>query len=95
LIWAEGGAVGLEEEWKYLSGVFRDAQRTEVEGPMGMVAWPILMNAELVMTGQARIIIPTSYRTDYLGALEGPVSPRSYDPADPDAGLRTAVHPCD
>jgi len=30
----------------------------------------IMMNAELVAGGQERIIIPTSYRTDYLGALK-------------------------
>ena len=30
----------------------------------------IMMNAELVATGQERIIIPTAYRTDYLGALK-------------------------
>jgi hypothetical protein len=30
----------------------------------------IMMNAELVAAGQERIIIPTSYRTDYLGALK-------------------------
>jgi hypothetical protein len=29
-----------------------------------------MMNAELVATGQERIIIPTSYRTDHLGALK-------------------------
>lgn len=30
----------------------------------------IMMNAELVAGGQERIIIPTAYRTDYLGALK-------------------------
>jgi Fic family protein len=30
----------------------------------------VMMNAELVAKGQERIIIPTSYRTDYLGALK-------------------------
>jgi Fic family protein len=30
----------------------------------------IMMNAELVAKGQERIIIPTAYRTDYLGALK-------------------------
>lgn len=30
----------------------------------------IMMNAELVAAGQERIVIPTSYRTDYLGALK-------------------------
>ena len=30
----------------------------------------IMMNAELVARGQERIIIPTAYRTDYLGALK-------------------------
>ncbi|NBB82088.1 MAG: cell filamentation protein Fic [Alphaproteobacteria bacterium] len=30
----------------------------------------IMMNAELVAGGQERIVIPTSYRTDYLGALK-------------------------
>ncbi len=30
----------------------------------------IMMNAELVSAGQERIIVPTSYRTDYLGALK-------------------------
>lgn len=30
----------------------------------------IMMNAELVAAGQERIIIPTAYRTDYLGALK-------------------------
>ncbi|WP_299438765.1 Fic family protein [uncultured Rhodospira sp.] len=30
----------------------------------------IMMNAELIAGGQERIIIPTSYRTDYLGALK-------------------------
>lgn len=29
----------------------------------------IMMNAELIVRGQERIIIPTAYRTDYLGAL--------------------------
>lgn len=29
----------------------------------------VMMNAELVATGQARIIIPTVYREDYMGAL--------------------------
>lgn len=29
----------------------------------------IMMNAELVARDQERIIIPTAYRTDYLGAL--------------------------
>lgn len=29
----------------------------------------IMMNAELIARGQERIIIPTAYRTDYLGAL--------------------------
>ena len=29
-----------------------------------------MMNAELVAAGQERIIIPTAYRTDYLGALK-------------------------
>jgi Fic family protein len=29
-----------------------------------------LMNAELVAGGEERIIIPTAYRTDYLGALK-------------------------
>ena len=30
----------------------------------------IMMNAELVAGGQERIIIPTAYRADYLGALK-------------------------
>lgn len=30
----------------------------------------IMMNAELVAGGQERLIIPTAYRTDYLGALK-------------------------
>lgn len=30
----------------------------------------IMMNAELVASGEERIIIPTAYRTDYLGALK-------------------------
>jgi len=30
----------------------------------------MMMNAELVAAGQERIIIPTAYRTDYLGALK-------------------------
>jgi Fic family protein len=30
----------------------------------------IMMNAELVAGGEERIIIPTVYRTDYLGALK-------------------------
>ena len=30
----------------------------------------IMMNAELVARDQQRIIIPTAYRTDYLGALK-------------------------
>jgi fido (protein-threonine AMPylation protein) len=30
----------------------------------------IMMNAELIAAGQERIIIPTAYRTDYLGALK-------------------------
>jgi len=30
----------------------------------------IMMNAELVAAGQERIIIPTAYRTDYMGALK-------------------------
>lgn len=30
----------------------------------------IMMNAELVAHGQERIIIPTAYRTDYIGALK-------------------------
>ena len=30
----------------------------------------IMMNAELVAAGQERIVIPTAYRTDYLGALK-------------------------
>ncbi|MBU6207716.1 MAG: Fic family protein, partial [Alphaproteobacteria bacterium] len=30
----------------------------------------IMMNAELVARNQERIIIPTAYRTDYLGALK-------------------------
>ncbi len=30
----------------------------------------IMMNAELVARGEERIIIPTAYRTDYLGALK-------------------------
>jgi len=30
----------------------------------------IMMNAELVAAGEERIIIPTAYRTDYLGALK-------------------------
>ena len=30
----------------------------------------VMMNAELVRGGEERIIIPTSYRTDYLGALK-------------------------
>ncbi len=30
----------------------------------------VMMNAELVAGGQERIIIPTAYRTDYLGALK-------------------------
>jgi len=30
----------------------------------------IMMNAELVAAGQERIIVPTVYRTDYLGALK-------------------------
>ncbi len=30
----------------------------------------IMMNAELIAGGQRRIIIPTAYRTDYLGALK-------------------------
>jgi len=30
----------------------------------------IMMNAELIAQGQERIIIPTAYRTDYLGALK-------------------------
>lgn len=30
----------------------------------------IMMNAELVATGQERIIIQTSYRADHLGALK-------------------------
>lgn len=30
----------------------------------------IMMNAELVAEGQERIVIPTGYRTDYLGALK-------------------------
>lgn len=29
----------------------------------------IMMNAELIARGQERIIVPTAYRTDYLGAL--------------------------
>jgi len=29
-----------------------------------------MMNAELVAGGEARIIIPTAYRADYLGALK-------------------------
>src|SRR3546814_18079962 len=29
-----------------------------------------MMNAELVAGGEERIIIPTAYRTDYLGALK-------------------------
>jgi Fic family protein len=29
----------------------------------------IMMNAEMTATGQAKIIIPTVFRTDYLGAL--------------------------
>ena len=29
----------------------------------------VMMNAELIAGGQARIIIPTVYRDDYLGAL--------------------------
>ena len=37
------------------------------------------MNAELVMAGQTRIMIPTVYREDYLGALRR-LSRRS-DPA--------------
>jgi hypothetical protein len=30
----------------------------------------IMMNAELVAKGQERLIVPTAYRTDYLGALK-------------------------
>ncbi|MXX16302.1 MAG: Fic family protein, partial [Gammaproteobacteria bacterium] len=30
----------------------------------------VMMNAELVAGGEERIIIPTAYRTDYLGALK-------------------------
>jgi hypothetical protein len=30
----------------------------------------VMMNAELVAAGEERIIIPTAYRTDYLGALK-------------------------
>jgi len=30
----------------------------------------VMMNAELVARDQERIIIPTAYRTDYLGALK-------------------------
>ena len=30
----------------------------------------VMMNAELVAGGQERIIIPTAYRTDYLGSLK-------------------------
>ena len=30
----------------------------------------IMMNAELVAGGEERLIIPTAYRTDYLGALK-------------------------
>lgn len=30
----------------------------------------LMMNAELVAAGQERIIVPTAYRTDYLGALK-------------------------
>lgn len=33
----------------------------------------VMMNAELVAGGQARVIIPTVFRVDYLGAL-GPLS---------------------
>ena len=29
-----------------------------------------MMNAELVAKGQERIVIPTAFRTDYLGALK-------------------------
>lgn len=30
----------------------------------------VMMNAELVAGGEERIIIPTAYRSDYLGALK-------------------------
>ena len=30
----------------------------------------IMMNAELIAGGQERIVIPTAYRVDYLGALK-------------------------
>jgi Fic family protein len=30
----------------------------------------IMMNAELIAGGQERIIVPTAYHTDYLGALK-------------------------
>lgn len=43
----------------------------------------IMMNAELVKGGQAKIIIPTVYRDDYLGALRKLTRQR-----DPDAYIR-------
>ena len=39
-----------------------------------------MMNAELVAGGQERIIVPTAYRTDYLGALKAISQNRHTDP---------------
>lgn len=46
----------------------------------------VMMNAELVKGGQAKIIIPTVYRDDYLGALRRLTRRR-----DPDAFIRMLV----
>src|SRR3546814_15659907 len=36
----------------------------------GRIRPPVMMNAELVARDEERIIIPTAYRTDYLGVLK-------------------------
>lgn len=43
----------------------------------------VMMNAEMVRQGQSKIIIPTVYRDDYMGALR-----RLTRQHDPDAYLR-------
>src|SRR3546814_13920545 len=71
---ASGNADPLPWPWcRRLTGKLVDGVRLRSRCSRhipGCIRPPVMMNAELVARDEARIIIPTAYRTDSLGVLK-------------------------
>src|SRR3546814_9167334 len=71
---ASGNADPLPWPWcRRLTGKLVDGVRLRSRCSRhipGRIRPPVMMNAELVARDEERIIIPTAYRTDYLGVLK-------------------------